>query len=115
MLLDSPPASMYNIWCILKVYILNQLTKKGRTMATTSYTITGNYQDLALGVLGVYIQSKGTATIELFIANTTPNLSDEGISLSSDSPGIAITLSEGETIYAKTEDINAVSTIVCVY
>ena len=84
-------------------------------MATTSYTVTGNYQDLAISASDVYIQAKGTAKVEMYIGDSVPNLYDEGVSLTSDSPGITITLSEGDTIYAKTEDINAVSTIVCVY
>ena len=84
-------------------------------MATTTYSIDSTYTDLDIDADTVYIHAKGSQQVELYIGNSAPAQTDEGVPLTMESPGVTITLTGGDTIYAKTEAHSATSTIVCVY
>ena len=72
-------------------------------MATITYSIPSTYTDLGIAADTVYIHAKGSQQVELYIGNSAPAQTDEGVPLTIDSPGITVTLTDGDTIYAKTE------------
>jgi len=84
-------------------------------MPTQNYEITTTYTELVISADTVYIQNKGSAKVELYVGNSMPSQDDEGVRITSDMHGVTVKLTNGESIYAKTESNYNLSTIVCVY
>lgn len=85
-------------------------------MPTLTKPVTSSYDSLSLPTgTDIFIQNRGSETVEINFSTTAPGTHDEGIALTPGSAGISVAISVGEQAYAKTEGADNVSLIICVY
>jgi hypothetical protein len=85
-------------------------------MATVRKVITDQYVDILAPVYNsVYIQNRGSYTIEIYLSSTPPTASTEGLTVLPGQLGLNFTLDADESCYIKTESIGDKSQIVVVY
>ena len=84
-------------------------------MGTRHVEVTGAYTDIgAVAGSTFYVQNKGSSKLELFIGDSAPLASAEGLTLYPKDVGNTITLEGSEVCYAKTENKNHTSILLLV-
>ena len=84
-------------------------------MGTRHVIVTPQYTDvLAQQGSTFYTQNKGSSKIELFIGESAPDDSEEGLVLYPEGQGYSVTLQGLEICFAKTEGTTDASTLLMV-
>jgi len=85
-------------------------------MATFRKVITDQYVDILVPVdKPVYIQNRGSATVEIYLGASTPHSGTEGLTLEPGQLGLNFALEAEEACYIKTEVSGKTSQIVGVH